>query len=154
MQRTRVGAPVSGRAISVVAMAASEDGEVPAQKRHQNTTCGHIPEHLHCPTSTVSSSAHHDCVLLPLAGEPEFKKNTEFGYSRKDVIIIGFAFLGLGYAMYYGLQAFGMEAGMAGAWVQLVVTLTMMIGWLASYLFRVANKVIPGALTAEHAHHM
>lgn len=48
----------------------------------------------------------------------------------------------LGYAMYYGLQAFGVEPGMAGNWVQLVVVLALMVGWLASYLLRVANKVL------------
>lgn len=30
--------------------------------------------------------------------------NSEFGYSRKDVILIGGGILGLGYGMYYGLQ--------------------------------------------------
>jgi hypothetical protein len=70
-----------------------------------------------------------------------FKKNTEFGYSRKDVILIGLGFLALGYGMYYGLQATGMEPGIAGNWVQLVVILGMMIGWVSTYLFRVANKV-------------
>eukprot|EP00193_Tetraselmis_chui_P017841 CAMPEP_0177772056 /NCGR_PEP_ID=MMETSP0491_2-20121128/11991_1 /TAXON_ID=63592 /ORGANISM="Tetraselmis chuii, Strain PLY429" /LENGTH=195 /DNA_ID=CAMNT_0019289785 /DNA_START=79 /DNA_END=666 /DNA_ORIENTATION=+ len=72
--------------------------------------------------------------------KPGFKKNTEFGYSRKDVILIGLGFLALGYGMYYGLQATGMEPGIAGNWVQLVVILGMMIGWVSTYLFRVANK--------------
>eukprot|EP00873_Tetraselmis_striata_P041592 jgi/Tetstr1/461856/TSEL_006935.t1 len=71
---------------------------------------------------------------------PGFKKNTEFGYSRKDILLIGLGFLALGYGMYYGLQATGMEAGMAGSWVQLIVILGMMVGWLFTYLFRVANK--------------
>jgi hypothetical protein len=30
--------------------------------------------------------------------------NKEFGYSRKDVILIGVGLIALGYAMYYGLQ--------------------------------------------------
>eukprot|EP00873_Tetraselmis_striata_P004707 jgi/Tetstr1/424971/TSEL_001505.t1 len=71
---------------------------------------------------------------------PGVKKNTEFGYSRKDILLIGLGFLALGYGMYYGLQATGMEAGMAGSWVQLIVILGMMVGWLFTYLFRVANK--------------
>ena len=31
-------------------------------------------------------------------------QSAKFGYSRKDVIIIGGGLIGLGYAMYYGLQ--------------------------------------------------
>ena len=46
--------------------------------------------------------------------ERPVKYNTEFGYSRKDVILIGVGLIALGYALYYGLQATGMEAGMAG----------------------------------------
>jgi len=40
--------------------------------------------------------------------------NKEFGYSRKDVILIGVGLIAFGYALYYGLQANGMEAGYAG----------------------------------------
>ena len=46
------------------------------------------------------------------------QKNTQFGYSRKDVIIIGVGLIGGGYVLYYGLQATGMEPGIAGNWVQ------------------------------------
>jgi hypothetical protein len=38
----------------------------------------------------------------------------EFGYSRKDVLIIIVGLIGLGVVMYEGLQAAGMDAGMAG----------------------------------------
>lgn len=31
-------------------------------------------------------------------------QNTEFGYSRKDIILLGVGLIGLGYALYYGLQ--------------------------------------------------
>ncbi|KAK9824533.1 hypothetical protein WJX72_011140 [[Myrmecia] bisecta] len=68
------------------------------------------------------------------------KKSTEFGYSRKDVLLIGGGLIGLGYAMYYGLQAIGVSPGMAGNVVQLVIFLGICIGWISSYLFRVANK--------------
>lgn len=40
--------------------------------------------------------------------------NKEFGYSRKDIILIGVGLIALGYALYYGLQATGMDAGYAG----------------------------------------
>lgn len=42
--------------------------------------------------------------------------------------------------MYYGLQAGGLSAGMAGNFVQLFVVLGLCIGWIGSYIFRVANK--------------
>ena len=69
------------------------------------------------------------------------QKSTEFGYSRKDVLLIGASIFGGGFAMYYGLQAGGVSAGMAGNFVQLFVVLGLCIGWIGSYIFRVANKV-------------
>jgi hypothetical protein len=73
--------------------------------------------------------------------QPTTPQNKEFGYSRKDIILIGAGLIGLGYAMYYGLQAAGMEAGMAGNWVQLIIFLGICVGWVSTYLFRVATKV-------------
>lgn len=42
--------------------------------------------------------------------------------------------------MYYGAQAFGVDATTAGNYVQLIIILGICIGWIGSYLFRVANK--------------
>jgi hypothetical protein len=72
---------------------------------------------------------------------PELQKSTQFGYSRKDVILIGAGLIAFGYVLYYGLQATGMEPGIAGNWVQLIIFLGICVGWIGSYLFRVANKV-------------
>lgn len=66
---------------------------------------------------------------------------TQFGYNRKDVLIVGVGLLVLGYAAYYGLQSAGIEAGQAGNFVQLGVFVILSFGWTASYLFRVINKV-------------
>lgn len=65
---------------------------------------------------------------------------TQFGYNRKDVLIVGVGLLVLGYAAYYGLQSAGIEAGQAGNFVQLGVFVILSFGWTASYLFRVINK--------------
>ncbi|KAL4852835.1 hypothetical protein ACK3TF_006102 [Chlorella vulgaris] len=72
------------------------------------------------------------------SGQP--KRNTEFGYSRKDVIIIGAGLTAAGCALYYGLQAGGMDAAMAGNWAQLIIFVGLCFGWVGSYLFRVATK--------------
>lgn len=67
--------------------------------------------------------------------------NQEFGYSRKDVLLIGVGLIALGYAMYYGFQATGMDPGMAGNVTQLIIFVGLCVGWIGSYVFRVANKV-------------
>lgn len=67
-------------------------------------------------------------------------KSTEFGYSRKDIIIIGFGIIAFGYLLYYGLQAAGLEPGIAGNWVQLLIFIGICVGWVGSYIYRVATK--------------
>lgn len=56
------------------------------------------------------------------------------------MLIIGTVIFGGGIAMYYGLQAIGISPGIAGNYVQLFVVLGLCIGWIGSYIFRVANK--------------
>ncbi|BDA47234.1 hypothetical protein COCOBI_10-0790 [Coccomyxa sp. Obi] len=63
-----------------------------------------------------------------------------FGYTRKDVIVLGGGIIGFGYALYYGLQAAGVDALVAGNFVQLFVFLGIGVGYISTYLFRVANK--------------
>jgi hypothetical protein len=75
--------------------------------------------------------------------EPPVKYNTEFGYSRKDVILICAGLIAFGYALYYGLQALGLEAGQAGNWVQFLIFMGICVGWVSTYLLRVATKVRP-----------
>lgn len=102
--------------------AKSLENDIRAQVRHSRLIC----------------SAQSD--EKPGSEDKNVKYNKEFGYSRKDVILIGVGITALGYGMYYGLQATGMEPGMAGNYVQLFVILGMSLGWIGSYLFRVATK--------------
>ncbi len=73
--------------------------------------------------------------------EPAVVYNKEFGYSRKDILIIGAGLIAFGYAAYYGLQAAGVEAGFAGNVVQLVIFMGICVFWVSTYVYRVATKV-------------
>ena len=70
----------------------------------------------------------------------------EFGYTRKDIILIGGGLIGFGFAMYYGLQAGGVDPLVAGNFVQLFVILGICLGYISTYFIRVANKARAGAL--------
>lgn len=82
------------------------------------------------------------CIVRALGDDEEDtrKVKAEFGYSRKDVIIIGAGLIGVGYALYYGAQSFGVEAAIAGNFVQLFIFLVICVGYISTYIFRVANK--------------
>lgn len=67
--------------------------------------------------------------------------DVQFGYTRKDVILLGGGVFGVGYGLYYGLQAAGFDALVAGNIVQIFVFLGIGVGYISTYIFRVANKV-------------
>eukprot|EP00878_Enallax_costatus_P020079 GHUV01021210.1.p3 GENE.GHUV01021210.1~~GHUV01021210.1.p3 ORF type:complete len:171 (+),score=63.46 GHUV01021210.1:411-923(+) len=90
--------------------------------------------------STTRSRCSHMVVRAAPEDDREVVYNKEFGYSRKDVLIIIVALIALGVFMYEGLQAAGMSPGMAGNWVQLLIFLGICVGWVSTYLYRVANK--------------
>eukprot|EP00232_Nephroselmis_pyriformis_P002671 CAMPEP_0182913302 /NCGR_PEP_ID=MMETSP0034_2-20130328/37968_1 /TAXON_ID=156128 /ORGANISM="Nephroselmis pyriformis, Strain CCMP717" /LENGTH=196 /DNA_ID=CAMNT_0025050017 /DNA_START=14 /DNA_END=604 /DNA_ORIENTATION=+ len=72
---------------------------------------------------------------------PGVKYNTEFGYSRKDVILIGVGITAFGFGGYWALQEFfGLDYVQAGNVMQLTVFLGLCVGWVGSYLLRVKNK--------------
>jgi hypothetical protein len=70
---------------------------------------------------------------------PEAVK-AEFGYSRKDVILIGVGVTLLGVGLKSGLEFYGVDPLQAGNVVQLVLVLGLTIGWISTYIFRVSNK--------------
>jgi hypothetical protein len=67
-------------------------------------------------------------------------KKAPFGYSRKDVILIGLGVTFLGIALKSGLEFAGVDPLQAGNVVQLVLVLGLTIGWISTYIFRVSNK--------------
>lgn len=63
-----------------------------------------------------------------------------FGYTRKDVILIGLGVTVGGIALESGLEYLGVDPLQAGNVVQLVLVLGLTIGWISTYIFRVSNK--------------
>ncbi|GJM92821.1 hypothetical protein PR202_ga09325 [Eleusine coracana subsp. coracana] len=63
-----------------------------------------------------------------------------FGYTRKDVLLIGLGVTAFGVGLKSGLEFLGVDPLQAGNVVQLLVVLGMTVGWISTYMFRVANK--------------
>ncbi|KAJ9141557.1 hypothetical protein P3X46_032082 [Hevea brasiliensis] len=67
-------------------------------------------------------------------------KQTPFGYTRKDVLLIGIGVTVLGIGLKSGLEFAGVDPLQAGNVVQLVLVLGLTVGWISTYIFRVSNK--------------
>lgn len=89
------------------------------------------------PRSTGSSSSNDN------AEDPGASPNQEkvpFGYTRKDVLLIGVGLTVVGVGLKYGLEFVGVDPLQAGNVVQLVLVLGLTVGWISTYIFRVSNK--------------
>lgn len=73
----------------------------------------------------------------PGAGSEE---KAPFGYTRKDVLLIGVGVTVAGFALKYGLEFGGLAPAQAGNVVQITFVLGLMLAWAATYVFRVGNK--------------
>ena len=82
--------------------------------------------------------------------DDEWWSTMQFGYTRKDVILLGGGIFGVGYGLYYGLQAAGYDALVAGNIVQIFVFLGIGVGYISTYIFRVANKVRAAEIALRH----
>lgn len=74
----------------------------------------------------------------------------EFGYTRKDIILIGTGLLGMGFFLNWLLESvFHVDPIMAGNYAQLIIFVGLCVGWIGSYLFRVATKQMTYAKQLE-----
>lgn len=115
-----------------------------------STTCTCQPSisgkrgYQHALTSSLTERTTRTLSVRPLrAKESEDIDNdiVEFGYSRKDVILLCTLPLIGGYATYYGLQKFlGLNPIQAGNYVQVIFVFILCVGWCGTYLFRVGTK--------------
>merc|ERR1711977_614018 len=79
--------------------------------------------------------------VVVCSAEDDENEVVEFGYNRKDVILICTVPLVGGYLTYYGLQKlFGLNPIEAGNYVQVIFVFILCVGWCATYLFRVGTK--------------
>uniref|UniRef100_A0A2N9EE20 Uncharacterized protein n=1 Tax=Fagus sylvatica TaxID=28930 RepID=A0A2N9EE20_FAGSY len=85
-------------------------------------------------SSTASNSSGSD------NGSSDQAKQKSFGYSRKDVLLIGLGVTAIGIGLKYGLEFAGVDPLQAGNVVQLVLVLGLTVGWISTYIFRVSNK--------------
>ncbi|KAK9122562.1 hypothetical protein Sjap_012164 [Stephania japonica] len=87
--------------------------------------------------SSSSSSSEGNQQESKKASEEE---KVPFGYSRKDVLLIGLGVTVIGIGLKSGLEFFGVDPLQAGNVVQLVLVLGLTVGWISTYIFRVSNK--------------
>eukprot|EP00246_Nothoceros_aenigmaticus_P001884 TRINITY_DN12571_c0_g1_i1.p1 TRINITY_DN12571_c0_g1~~TRINITY_DN12571_c0_g1_i1.p1 ORF type:complete len:236 (+),score=27.60 TRINITY_DN12571_c0_g1_i1:90-710(+) len=73
-------------------------------------------------------------------GDSEAEEKIPFGYTRKDVILIGVGVTFVGVGIKYGLEALGVDSLRAGNAVQLIMVLGLTVGWISTYVFRVSTK--------------
>ncbi|TQE09918.1 hypothetical protein C1H46_004496 [Malus baccata] len=86
-----------------------------------------------CSSSSDSNGSEDDSSDQAKAKKP-------FGYSRKDVLLIGVGVTAIGIGLKSGLEFAGVDPLQAGNVVQLVLVLGLTIGWISTYIFRVSNK--------------
>ncbi|CAH9129124.1 unnamed protein product [Cuscuta epithymum] len=93
-------------------------------------------------TSKESNILVPECSLDSNSSNDKSPKKDKipFGYTRKDVLLIGLGLTVAGYGLKSGLELFGVDSLQAGNVVQLVMVLGLTVGWISTYIFRVSNK--------------
>eukprot|EP01024_Parvocaulis_polyphysoides_P055788 TRINITY_DN576_c0_g1_i1.p1 TRINITY_DN576_c0_g1~~TRINITY_DN576_c0_g1_i1.p1 ORF type:complete len:138 (-),score=11.38 TRINITY_DN576_c0_g1_i1:70-483(-) len=80
------------------------------------------------------------CSTLKIKAENRPTEKQEFGYSRKDILLLGGGIIAFAYGLYYGAQALGVDAATAGNYVQIGIFSIISVGYVATYVLRVATK--------------
>ncbi|KAL3368277.1 hypothetical protein AABB24_009252 [Solanum stoloniferum] len=110
--------------------------------------------HLRVGTSSLLRNVSHNMgmkkvprMITKASSEPSGSSDgalgqdkTPFGYTRKDVLLIGLGVTLLGVGLKSGLEYLGFDPLQAGNVVQLVLVLGLTVGWISTYIFRVSNK--------------
>ncbi|XP_049404411.1 uncharacterized protein LOC125867863 [Solanum stenotomum] len=110
--------------------------------------------HLRVGTSSLLRNVSHNMsmkkvprMITRASSEPSGSSDgalgqdkTPFGYTRKDVLLIGVGVTLLGVGLKSGLEFLGFDPLQAGNVVQLVLVLGLTVGWISTYIFRVSNK--------------
>ncbi|GLJ14488.1 hypothetical protein SUGI_0234280 [Cryptomeria japonica] len=95
-------------------------------------------------SSFISSSSLKKFRSFSVQGETDSNSSVQekapFGYTRKDVLLIGLGVTVLGFGLKYGLEFIGVDSLKAGNVVQLVLVLGLTVGWILTYIFRVSTK--------------
>ncbi|GAB4850517.1 hypothetical protein Ancab_029827 [Ancistrocladus abbreviatus] len=86
------------------------------------------------PRSNGSPSSNH------IKDDTSDQTKAPFGYTRKDVLLIGVGVTAIGVGLKSGLEYAGVDPLQSGNVVQLVVVLGLTVGWISTYIFRVSNK--------------
>lgn len=96
------------------------------------------------PSSFISSSSLKKFRSFSVQGKADtnssVQEKTPFGYTRKDVLLIGLGVTVSGFGLKYGLEFIGVDSLKAGNVVQLVLVLGLTVGWILTYIFRVSTK--------------
>ncbi|KAK8518246.1 hypothetical protein V6N12_017399 [Hibiscus sabdariffa] len=80
------------------------------------------------------------CSSSTDSNDSKDQTKTPFGYTRKDVLLIGLGVTAAGFGLKSGLEFVGVDPLQAGNVVQLVMVLGLTVGWISTYIFRVSNK--------------
>ncbi|XP_039129036.1 uncharacterized protein LOC120265217 [Dioscorea cayenensis subsp. rotundata] len=129
--------PISSRGITMFQIVRSStiyhiSRKVPYSSRV--STRNRLNKCLQCTSSSSSGSSPED------SNATSNQDKAQFGYTRKDVLLIGLGVTALGIGLKSGLEFVGVDPLQAGNVVQLVLVLGLTIGWISTYIFRVSNK--------------
>ncbi|EOY21371.1 hypothetical protein SCA6_003820 [Theobroma cacao] len=115
-------------------------GTAIAQILYKKGTSLYLQNRLNNSRSKKLISVAPRCSRSSNSNESKDQSKTPFGYTRKDVLLIGVGVTVAGVGLKSGLEFAGVDPLQAGNVVQLVLVLGLTVGWISTYIFRVSNK--------------